>query len=263
MNDVRRKYVQPAVEQTAFNCPHCGALAKQTWFTASANEIGNDSKTPGLWTRQDAKDRTFDHIEDPKLRAETIALIERLAAGQPFLEGEQKYHAYWLANVHVSRCFNCDGVAIWVHDNMVWPASVEAPIPNPDLPADVRLDFEEAGRILTLSPRGAAALLRLALQKLCVHLGQLGKKIDDDIAALVKAGLDKRVQQALDIVRVIGNNAVHPGKIDLRDDRATAEKLFTLINLITEKMISEPKHVDEMFQGLPEGARKAISKRDS
>lgn len=70
-------------------------------------------------------------------------------------------------------------------------------------------------------------------------------------------------QKALDVGRVIGNNAVHPGQIDLKDDRATAEKLFGLVNLIADIMVTQPKHIDAMFQGLPEGARKAIEKRDA
>jgi hypothetical protein len=39
--------------------------------------------------------------------------------------------------------------------------------------------------------------------------------------------------------------------------------LFGLVNLICEKMITEPKHVTELFQKLPEDARKAIEKRDT
>jgi hypothetical protein len=105
-------------------------------------------------------------------------------------------------------------------------------------------------------------LLRLAVQKLCKHLGGAGDNLNHDIAALVRKGLPARVQQALDVVRVIGNNAVHPGEIDLRDDRATAEGLFRLVNLIAEIMISQPKHVSDMFASLPEGARKAIETRD-
>ncbi|MDU8911428.1 hypothetical protein [Aestuariicoccus sp. MJ-SS9] len=70
------------------------------------------------------------------------------------------------------------------------------------------------------------------------------------------------MQQALDAVRVIWNHAVHPGQIDLRDDRATAETLFKLLNLIVDKTISEPKHVAEVYASLPEGAVKAIEKRD-
>ncbi|RUW71029.1 MAG: DUF4145 domain-containing protein [Mesorhizobium sp.] len=145
----------------------------------------------------------------------------------------------------------------------MWPAATDAPDPNPDLPDDVRADYDEAGLVLNTSPRSAAALLRQAVQRLCAHLGEKGKNIDADIAALVQQGLDKRIQKALDIVRVVGNNAVHPGQIDLKDDRATAEKLFGLVNLIADTLISQPKHIDAMFDGLPAGAKQAIEKRDA
>jgi Domain of unknown function (DUF4145) len=169
---------------------------------------------------------------------------------------------YNVNNLSISRCFNCEKVAIWIHDRLIWPRSGEAPLANPDLPDDVRADYKEASALLDLSPRGAAALLRLGIQKTCRFLGEKGKDLNADIASLVKKGLDVRVQQALDVVRVISNNAVHPGQINLRDDRATAEKLFSLVNLIAEIMISQPKHIDSMYAGLPEDARKAIGKRD-
>ena len=60
-------------------------------------------------------------------------------------------------------------------------------------------------------------------------LGEKGKKIDDDIASLVRKGLEPDIQQALDVVRVTGNNAVHPGQIILEDDKATAVALFELV----------------------------------
>ena len=79
-------------------------------------------------------------------------------------------------------------------------------------------------------------------QKLRIHLGEKGKTIDDDIASLVRKGLNPLVQQSLDIVRVIGNEAVHPGVIDLKDDRETAFRLFDLVNAITDAMISLSKN---------------------
>lgn len=134
--------------------------------------------------------------------------------------------------------------------------------PNPDLPNEIQSDYEEAKAILERSPRGAAALLRLCIQKLCIHLGEKGKNLNDDIGALVRKGLPVSVQQALDIVRVIGNNAVHPGELDLGDDSETAKALFHLLNLISDAMLTQPRKIEELYETLPKTSRDAIDKRD-
>lgn len=161
-----------------------------------------------------------------------------------------------------SVCFVCSGVAIWRSDNLLYPGIRTAEPSHADMPADMAADYEEARNILDKSPRGAAALLRLAIQKLCIHLGLPGKSIDADIAALVKAGLDQRIQQALDAVRVIGNESVHPGSLDMKDDRDTASELFMLVNFIVEDRIGKEKRVNAIYQKLPDGKRKAINDRD-
>jgi hypothetical protein len=258
------KTVTPSVKETAFNCPHCGALTTQYWFDILVLEKDSDRPRPLVLTESEAAEAQYERIEDRTLREETVEWAKKMAKGAPFFDftEDQRWSRRSVHNLNISSCYNCSQLSIWIHDRLVYPKSGEAPPPNPDMPDDIRRDYDEASRILDLSPRGAAALIRLAIQKLCKHLGQPGRHINDDIGALVKEGLDRRVQQALDAVRVIGNNAVHPGQIDLRDDRATAETLFKLLNLIVEKMISEPKHVDEVYQSLPESQLKAIEKRD-
>ncbi len=91
-----------------------------------------------------------------------------------------------------------------------------------------------------------------------------GKNINDEIGNLVQKGLDKRIQQALDVVRVVGNSAVHPGQIDLRDDKATASKLFGLVNVIVELQITQANHIEEMYDAVvPESVKAQIEKRDA
>jgi hypothetical protein len=132
------------------------------------------------------------------------------------------------------------------------------------MPDDVRQDYEEARNISMISPRGAAALLRLAIQKLCKHLGQSGENINADIANLVKDGLSVKLQQALDSVRVVGNNAVHPGQIDLKDDIEIANKLFVFVNIICDNQISQVKQIGEFYDvTIPDNLKQAIEKRDS
>ena len=93
-------------------------------------------------------------------------------------------------------------------------------------------------------------------------MGEKGKDLNEDIASLVKKGLEEDVQKALDVVRVIGNHAVHPGQIDLKDDKPTAASLFALVNLIVERRIAIPKRIKEIYEGLPSGALEQIAKRD-
>lgn len=256
------KYVSPSISETAFNCPHCGALAKQFWFHLYARE--NSSERPLPLYIEENKDIKQFLSGDKDSDKEIIEFLKKMTKYTPFVEFEKGgvYPQYRLQNLSMSKCFNCDDLAFWIADRIVFPKAGEAPEPNADLPAEIRADYLEASAILDLSPRGSAALVRLCIQKLCKHLGQGGENINADIKALVAAGLDSRIQKALDAVRVIGNNAVHPGRMDLRDDRATAESLFRLLNLIAEKMISEPKHVDEVYALLPPGARAAIEARD-
>lgn len=131
------------------------------------------------------------------------------------------------------------------------------------MPLDPMRDFDEARDIAARSPRGAAALLRLVLQKICKELGEPGKSINDDIASLVVKGLPIEVKEAMDSVRIIGNEAVHPGQLDIRDDAETANRLFSLINYVTQRMIGEPKRIKELHERLPAEKRHAIKRRDN
>ena len=121
-----------------------------------------------------------------------------MAKRNPFLRlvRGSGYFDFALCNVSVSRCFNCKKVSIWICDRLVHPRIGWELPPNPGLPEEIRADYDEASRILDESPRGAAALMRLAIQKLCKELGRPGKNLNDDIAALVKTGLDPLVQRA-------------------------------------------------------------------
>lgn len=163
----------------------------------------------------------------------------------------------------VASCEKCMQFSYWHNEDMIFPSKSVAPLATSDMPEDVLRDYNEARSIFEKSPKAAAALLRLAIQRLCVVLGGSGKNINDDIASLVEKGLPIKIQKALDIVRVVGNNAVHPGEISIEDNPSIALSLFKLINLIVDTMITQPKEIDGLFDTLPEGVRKAIERRDS
>ena len=177
--------------------------------------------------------------------------------------GGQGNTQYVLQDTLTAKCGHCNQISLWIKEKMVYPLTGNVEMANPDLPDDIKNDYNEAKDIVNISPRGAAALLRLAVQKLCIHLGEKGTNINDDIKSLVKKGLPQTMQQALDSVRVIGNNAVHPGKIDLNDNIEIAYALFGFVNIICEMLISQPKKVKEYYEKhIPENIRNGIGKRD-
>ncbi len=178
--------------------------------------------------------------------------------------GSDGHTNFYLQNFLIAKCRHCELPSIWLNEKMVYPLTGNVEMANSDLPDDIKNDYNEAKDIVNISPRGAAALLRLAVQKLCIHLGEKGANINDDIKSLVKKGLPQTMQQALDSVRVVGNNAVHPGKIDLNDNIEIAYALFGFVNIICEMLISQPKKVQEYYEKhIPENIRNGIEKRDS
>ena len=222
----------PTTSSTAFDCPHCGVFTTQQWFKLHADDLGEDLRTP-RFPDADTKTRLLemDNVDDEE-RAKWIAWVDRIQTGLAFVERNKQgsYIHYAVHNLHISKCFDCKEVSVWVHERLVFPYERAGDLPNSDLPPEIAHDFEEARSILNDSPRGAAALLRLSVQKLCAFLGEEGKNIDSDIASLVGKGLNPLIQKSLDVVRVIGNEAVHPGVIDLRDDRDTALQLLKIVN---------------------------------
>lgn len=147
---------------------------------------------------------------------------------------------------------------------LIYPDHGLASFPDESMPDDVKRDYVEAARIFSKSPRGAAALLRLGLQKLCKHLGESGENIDSDIRSLsTKNILPPMVVKVADTVRIAGNNAVHPGEMSDEDFDHIASKMFELLNFIVKKGISEPKELEALYQLTPEGPRLAAEAKDA
>ena len=131
-----------------------------------------------------------------------------------------------ISDLRFANCFHCKDYSLWIAGMMIYPSEISVESPNPDLPENIQVDYVEAANILNQSPRGSAALLRLAIDKLTDYLKAKGKDLNAKIADLVANGLSPKIQKALDTVRVVGNNSVHPGQIDLKDNPAIANALF-------------------------------------
>jgi hypothetical protein len=152
---------------------------------------------------------------------------------------------------------------LWVNERLVYPPILSAPLPHEDLAQPAASTYMEARGVAPVSPRAAAALLRLCLQQLVAILGAKSDNLNTAVGQLVTTGLPPKIQQAMDAVRVIGNESVHPGTIDVNDNPTVATSLFDLVNLTVDAMVTQPKLVEEMYNRLPASKREAIEGRDS
>lgn len=164
--------------------------------------------------------------------------------------------------LEIAICANCDEYSIWYEEKMIYPQVLLVVSPHEKMPEKLVKYYTEASQILNFSPRGSAAILRLLLQELMIYLGEPGKNINNDIGSLVRKGLPIQIQQALDTVRVIGNNAVHPGQLDLEDNEDIAKSLFELINIIVDHQIAQPQKIEELYARLPQNLLDGINDRD-
>ena len=166
---------------------------------------------------------------------------------------------------YISRCSNCEEYTVWIDDDMVFPKASTAPHPHEEMPNDIQRDYNEARLVLDDSPRAAAALLRLSIQRLLEnHFDADGYSLNDEIGNLVEDDvISPRIQRALDAVRVIGNNSVHPGEMNMDDNRETASALFMLVNEIVDEAIARDKRINNVYESLPEDHLEGIENRDS
>lgn len=233
------EYRPPSITQRSFNCPYCNVFAQHFWFHVWVNQ-DTSNEPPSHWVNT-SKETPRLKLISSSIGYNTDILIQDMVIG---------------------KCHHCQQITLWIGNKLIYPDRGAAPPPNEDLSDDIRKDYEEAASICSKSPRGAAALLRLAIQKLCGELGQTNKNLNDAIGELVKQGLLPKVQKAMDYVRVTGNEAVHPGQVDLRDNPEIVGKLFDLVNGVAQEMITRPRMLEETFESLPKSKKDQIKRRD-
>lgn len=179
-----------------------------------------------------------------------------ISNGQRGFEATQR----WIT----SRCIRCGDRGFWHNEDLVWPIKSGIPDVIDGCPENVRTIYNEAREVFPSSPRASAALLRLAVQLVCKEKGLPAKDLNSDIGELVKLGLSGQIQQSLDILRVVGNHAVHPGQIEIEENKEEIEKFFGLLSLIVDVLVVQPAKIGEMFSTLvPQKQQEQIAQRDS
>ncbi len=241
----------PTFKSEKFKCPHCQVTSQQRWFdqklaSSAANQILSH-------VYYDYRSKIQDY-EQSAIEA-FIKIVENTNA--------REMSNFVPSKFSIAICLACNDISLWVNSELVYPRKTSISPPNNDMDNDIKELYHEASIIFSDSPKGSTAILRLALQKLLKQIGKSGKNINNDIKELVTEGLSPKIQQALDLLRVIGNNAVHPGQIDVDDNSTIALKLFHILNFIAEEMITKPKELEFLYNDvIPEETKEHIKQRD-
>ena len=93
--------------------------------------------------------------------------------------------------VQMSECDvpGCEAITRWVDNEMVYPYGGVAPSPHSDLSEGPRADYDEAAAVSGRSPRAAAALLRVCIERLVEELEPGKGDLNVKIGLLVSKGL--------------------------------------------------------------------------
>ena len=246
--------VEPQLGAESFSCPHCNAVAQQAWFSLFLKpENATDVVVLTLEAAMLLKGEDNGTNESEQFLRQLKDNVLTYEYQNPPRTLKAK-----LVNLHVSRCYNCKGFALWVRDRLVFPGRaeegphiieieghVEEPSADVQEPADVEEstghveerveDFEEAAAILNKFPRGAAALTRICIQKMMPLLKETGKDLDENISSLVRKGLQVEIQQAMDVLQVLGQGPVELTQFNSREEKEAALKLFDSVKAILKR----------------------------
>ncbi|GAB2553595.1 hypothetical protein GCM10026983_21610 [Gracilibacillus alcaliphilus] len=175
-----------------------------------------------------------------------------------------------LKGVIKSKCNSCGSNTFWLKslerdELQIYPGNYNNyPAPHKDMPEDIQKTYNESGSVMHLSLGSSAALARLTLENLLIHLGYKSGSLNDKIKDFVANGFNgPKLQKMLDVVRVYGNSGAHSGIINLDEKPEVPSFLLNLINIIVEQAISIPNNVESAYNSLPDSIKDAIDKRDS
>lgn len=229
---------------TSFICPQCGTKTSSTFDAYRGFDTSPISQDKWKMADVEARQRLLD---EHALSAPGSIII-------------------------VSHCQTCEKSSIWIEtiseETLAYPhISSIAPTPNTDMPIAAKEIYQEAASIVELSPRAAVGLLRLASQIIVDEVIDGKGSLNDKIGKLgAKLGSDDLITQGLDVMRVYGNDNVHPTQttqIKLTDTAEDAKILFVILNYIVTALITPSLGIARLHDALSDTQKASITRRDA
>ena len=233
------KKIEPNIESNYFTCPHCDQISKIV------------------------------DVVNQRIRESSNEIINNFS-NQTLIKEKIKNHENYTVHEIFSfqKCNNCYRLIIWSEISkkqrdpiipslmskiqseikMIYPKFSSSPIPNEDISGDYLIIYNEAAQIFEDSPKAAAALLRTILEKFLRNKFNLENKFLGEILKekSVNQELGEKITNFLKKLKNIGNNAAHSSRMIYDDDdKEDVKKLFTGINIVFDRLITQEKIIDE------------------
>lgn len=224
------------------DCEYCGNKTKSLWTLIGLDKNKEDYYYLGVIDYENERIYPRNHINRPlSFRDEEYKSL--------FWGNSDSMHAY--ANLfYLENCEVCQGTSIYDANTgmKIHPTNSSIKEPNNDMPKNIKDLYNEASSVFELSPRSSLAIIRLALDLLCI---ELGAKEQDNLFNKVEwlyneNVIDAELKELAHGVRGLGNGAVHPRNIDEEINKNDAIIVFELLNIIVEEKITKENRKNEL-----------------
>lgn len=120
------KKIPPSIDSRYFSCPHCGNVAEQAWFNLYADPINSEAGVP-LRLDDSGLQRLRDNpMFTEEVRRQKVDYWERVTGGEIFLDRWAPCASdVFLTNTAVSACYDCRKPAIWLREEIIFPANAK------------------------------------------------------------------------------------------------------------------------------------------
>lgn len=166
------------------------------------------------------------------------------------------------------KCPECNKLILSLDDNLIYPLGSSRPPCPPEVPTEIKEDYDEACLVESISKKAAAALSRRCLQNMLHNQGIKKRNLNDEIEEAMKT-LPHNLAEDIDAIRHMGNFAAHALKyestgqiVDVEDGEVewSLEVLFSLFDFYYVKPAKSQLRREKFNKKLEEAGKPLLKK---
>jgi hypothetical protein len=226
-----------SIVKRVYECPRCSVSTSHNWY-----RFNTDRKMSDIYISPNP--HSPKHPDDIEVEIDELAVPK------------------W--DLKVSVCDVCFKYSIYENNFLVFPKTSPLPKPDPAMPDNVKVVYQEAMAVFPHSKRATGALLRLTIELLLPQLEDFNfktKGLFNMIGELEDQKVPEYIRNILDLIRLEGNSGIHTTDFKVEDEDEI-RILFEWINLVVHNLIGQRKKINDLYNKIPAEKMAAIEKRN-